>query len=323
MEKAPSLKTVFFGTPDFAVESLKRLVESQHEVLAVVTAPDKPAGRGKKMQFPPVKKFALDAGIKVLQPANLKNDDFTKHLKSFKADVFTVVAFRMLPEVVWNMPPHGTINVHASLLPRFRGAAPINHAIMAGEKETGVTTFKLQHAIDTGNILLREIQPIGSEDNAGTLHDKLMAAGALLLVKTLDLLAKGQLEEIPQSELTVEEGLHSAPKLNKRNTRIDWNQSAVHIHNFIRGLSPHPGAHTALKKSGEETTKKIILYRSEPLATSATGLPGSFVSVKKRMIVNTGSGQIEINEIKPEGKKRMKAIAYLNGAQLTGEHTFK
>lgn len=323
MEKAPALKTIFFGTPDFAVESLLRLVESQHEVLAVVTAPDKRAGRGKKMQFSPVKKFAIDAGIEVLQPDNLKNEDFTLRLKSFKADVFTVVAFRMLPEVVWNMPPRGTINVHASLLPRFRGAAPINHAIISGEKETGVTTFKLQQAIDTGNILLQEKQSVHGGDNAETLHDKLMAAGALLLVKTLDLLVKNQLKEIPQNVLIVEEGLRFAPKLNKRNTRIDWSRSAADVHNFIRGLSPYPGAHTTLKKSGEETTKKIILYRSEPLATSATGEPGSFASVKKKMIVNTGSGQIEIKEIKPEGKKRMKAIAYLNGAQLTGEHTFK
>lgn len=324
MAKPSKLKTIFFGTPGFAAESLSRLVESQHEVAAVVTAPDKRAGRGKKLQISAVKKFALEKGIEVLQPTNLKDEKFVNQLRTYSADVFTVVAFRMLPEVVWNMPPLGTINVHASLLPRFRGAAPINHAIINGEHETGVTTFKLQHAIDTGNILLQEKTFIDEHDNAGSLHDKLMIMGGELLLKTLNGLLKGDLTEKPQGKM-LEAGveLSKAPKLNKQNTRINWSQSAGEIHNFIRGLSPYPGAYTKLLSPTGEDEKKITIYWSEPLAADAAGEPGSFVQVKKRLIVNTGNGQLEIKELKPEGKRQLKAGAYLNGAQLTLENKMK
>lgn len=324
MGKSCKLKTVFFGTPDFAVESLKCLQESRHEILAVVTAPDKPAGRGKKIRFSPVKSFALENGIEVLQPTRLKDENFISQLRNYGADLFTVVAFRMLPEVVWNMPPLGTVNVHASLLPQFRGAAPISHAIMDGESETGVTTFKLQHAIDTGHILMQDKILINPDDNAGSLHDKLMVAGGQLLVKTLTGLANGDVQEHPQVLFTKDGPiLKTAPKLNKENIRIDWTGHARQIHDFIRGLSPYPGAYTFLKAPGSEEEQKIIIYASEPLGNQSTGLPGSLAQIKKRLIVNTGKGQLEILKLKPEGKKLLKASDYLNGAQLTELHVLK
>ncbi|MEO6133799.1 MAG: methionyl-tRNA formyltransferase, partial [Ginsengibacter sp.] len=239
------LRIVFMGTPDFAVPSLRTLYEAGFDIAAVVTAPDKPAGRGLQLTESAVKKFAVEKNLKILQPEKLKNLEFIEALENLKADVQVVVAFRMLPEVVWNMPPLGTINLHGSLLPQYRGAAPINWAIINGEKETGVTTFKLQHAIDTGNILFQEKIKIEEDDTAGTVHDKMMKTGAQLLLHTLDELAAGNTSETrqPETDLTGEELKH-APKIFTETCEIDWNNNIDTTYNFIRGLSPYPTAFT-------------------------------------------------------------------------------
>jgi methionyl-tRNA formyltransferase len=237
------LRIVFMGTPEFAVESLKILVEGGYNVVGVVTMPDKPAGRGYKVQFSPVKQYALENNLLLLQPEKLKDENFLENLQSLKADLQIVVAFRMLPEIVWNMPPLGTFNLHASLLPQYRGAAPINWAIINGEKETGVTTFFLTHEIDTGKIILQEKIPILPSDNAGTLHDKLMMLGASAVKKTVDLIISDAVQPIDQSELlknTIE--LRSAPKIFRENCEIDVSWDVERAHNFVRGLSPYPGA---------------------------------------------------------------------------------
>lgn len=315
--------TVFFGTPDFAVESLKKLVESKHKVCAVVTSVDKPAGRGKKLQSSPVKKYAETAGIKVLQPKNLKDSAFIDQLKSLGADIFTIVAFRMLPEVVWAMPPQGTVNVHASLLPNYRGAAPINHVLINGEEETGVTTFKLQHEIDTGNILLQKRVSIQQEDDAGTLHDRLMTSGAELLVETLDRLVEENLQEIPQADMKGEGNeLRAAPKLNKENTRINWNKSATEINNFIKGLSPYPGAHTKLITNEGAEQRNVIIYKAQPAGDECAGAAGTLAKSRKTLEVNTGKGKLKIEELKVQGKKRMDAGSFLNGNKLNKDLDF-
>ncbi|MBL7711490.1 MAG: methionyl-tRNA formyltransferase, partial [Chitinophagaceae bacterium] len=245
MKPAPDLKIVFFGTPEFAVASLAALVAAGLNVVAVVTAPDKPSGRGLQVQGTAVKQYALDQGIPVLQPVRLKDPAFLQQLQELAADLHIVVAFRMLPVAVWDMPPMGTVNVHGSLLPQYRGAAPINWAIINGAAETGVTTFRLKHEIDTGNILLRRAVPILPEDNAGSVHDKLMAAGAELLVETVNGLTAGSLQEIPQD--SIEGPLVHAPKIFKEDMRIDWSKSADAIINHIRGLSPYPAAFSELE----------------------------------------------------------------------------
>jgi methionyl-tRNA formyltransferase len=237
------LRIVFMGTPTFAVESLKALVENGYNVVGVITTPDKPAGRGYRMQASEVKKYALEHDLLLLQPEKLKNEVFLNELKQLKADLQIVVAFRMLPEVVWNMPRLGTFNLHASLLPQYRGAAPINWAIINGEKETGVTTFFLSHEIDTGKIIFREKMPINDDDNAGTLHDKLMKLGAELVLKTVDAVLENSIDTIPQSELISDETiLKPAPKIFKETCRINWEDTAENIYNLIRGLSPTPTA---------------------------------------------------------------------------------
>ncbi|HCO66918.1 MAG TPA: methionyl-tRNA formyltransferase, partial [Dysgonomonas sp.] len=235
------LRIVFMGTPDFAVASLKNLVDNNYTIAGVITMPDKPAGRGHKLQYSAVKQYALDNNLPLLQPEKLKDESFLESLKSWKADLQIVVAFRMLPEVVWNMPRFGTFNLHASLLPQYRGAAPINWAIINGEKETGVTTFFLTHEIDTGKIILQKKVPIMEEDNAGIIHDKLMNIGAGLVCKTVDLLLENKIDGIPQDNLISDENeLKPAPKIFKETCKIDWNKSSASIHNLIRGLSPHP-----------------------------------------------------------------------------------
>lgn len=318
-----SYNTVFFGTPDFAVESLNKLVKSKHNVCAVVTSVDKPAGRGRKLQSSPVKKYAEAAGIKVMQPKNLKDPSFIEELKVLDADIFTIVAFRMLPEVVWNMPPYGTVNVHASLLPNYRGAAPINHVLINGEEETGITTFKLQHEIDTGNILLQKKETIHPSDDAGSLHDRLMISGAELLVETLDRLVENKLQEVPQSEIKGgRQGLRDAPKLNKENTRINWYNEADAINNFVRGLSPYPGAHTELFINNAEEKKKVIVYRANPVNELCDGDPGTLAGIKKKLKVNAGKGTVEITELKVQGKKRMDATSFLNGNKISKENDF-
>lgn len=297
-------RIVFMGTPEFAVASLDAIVKAGHNIVGVITAPDKPAGRGMKMNTSAVKRYALEHSLRLLQPEKLKNPEFLDELKSLQADLQIVVAFRMLPEVVWDMPPLGTINVHASLLPKYRGAAPINWAIINGEKESGVTTFKLTHEIDTGNILLQEKVVIDDEDNAGDLHDKLMLAGADLLIKTIDSVVSGTIKEQPQMAGSV---IH-APKLNTETSRIDWSKPVTDIHHLIRGLSPYPGAFTTLKNS----TFKI--YRSECREEPVKAEPGSFETDHKTYLRFAASnGYIYAKDVQAEGKKRMSVEDFLRG----------
>src|SRR5688572_19640495 len=264
-------RIVFMGTPDFAVASLDALIKAGHNIVGVITAPDKPAGRGMKLNESAVKKFALEHSLKILQPEKLKNPDFLKQLKELRADLQVVVAFRMLPEQVWNMPPLGTINVHASLLPKYRGAAPINWAIINGEQQSGVTTFKLTHEIDTGNILLQQKVKIEEDDDAGSLHDKLKYAGAELLVKTVEGIVENKITGQPQPQGAT---LH-APKLNTETAKINWNLPAEKIHNLIRGLSPYPAAFTELKG------KVFKIYQSGFKIITPSVSPGEYETDNK------------------------------------------
>lgn len=300
------------GTPEFAVPSLNKLYEAGYEIAAVVTAPDKPAGRGMQLTESAVKKYATEKNIPVLQPEKLKNPDFIETLKDFHADVQVVVAFRMLPEIVWNMPPLGTINLHGSLLPKYRGAAPINWAIINGEKETGVTTFKLQQQIDTGNILLQQKIPITETETAGTLHDKMMHVGADLLLETLQQLEKGNLKEIPQtdnSQLTTHiSSLTTAPKIFTETCEINWHQPAEKIYNFIRGLSPYPSAFTFLNG------KKLKIFTSEKEKTHTENESGKMLTDNKSFLkFATTDGFISVKEIQLEGKKKMAIEDFLRG----------
>ncbi len=300
------MKIVFMGTPDFAVASLKALVESGKEVVAVITAPDKPSGRGLVMNETPVKKYAVSQGIPVLQPEKLKNPEFLEELRSYQADLQIVVAFRMLPELVWNMPHLGTFNLHGSLLPQYRGAAPINWAVINGETETGVTTFFLQHEIDTGNVIFAEKTPIRPEDNAGTIHDKLMEIGAGLVVKTVEAIEAGDYPQIPQ-DMSIE--LKSAPKIFKETCQIDWNLSAEKIHNFVRGLSPYPTAWTTLN---DKTCKIYKTEIGETVNDSAE--IGSFKTDGKTYLdFRSADKWIKIKELQLEGKKRMGIEEFLRG----------
>lgn len=308
MKTVKDLRIVFFGTPDFAVASLEALVNAGGHVVAVVTAPDKPSGRGLHVTQTPVKQFAVAHDIPVLQPLKLKDSGFLQTLKDYAADIHVVVAFRMLPEAVWAMPPLGTINVHGSLLPQYRGAAPINWAIINGEKETGVTTFQLKHEIDTGNMLLQQAIPILPEDNAGTIHDKLMEGGATLLVRTLHGLAGGAIMPQPQPEGA---NLRHAPKIFKEDTRINWNQPAEQIHNFVRGLSPYPTAFTTIKG------KNIKVFQSRfeiASANAAVGTPET--DGKTYLRVAATDGWVYLEEVQQEGKKRMPVTEFLRGFRM-------
>jgi methionyl-tRNA formyltransferase len=298
---------VFMGTPEFAVASLDALVKAGCNIVAVITAPDKPAGRGMRITESAVKKYALEHGLNILQPEKLKSPDFIDQLKALKADLQIVVAFRMLPEIVWNMPSMGTINLHGSLLPQYRGAAPINWAVINGEKETGVTTFKLQHAIDTGDILLQERFPIGEDDNAGDVHDRMKDIGAALLVKTVKGLASGTLNEIPQDNLNEAELKH-APKIFTETCKIDWSLPAERIYNLIRGLSPFPGAYTSLKD------KMLKIYKASKEITLVTSSPGEVQTDGKTYLKFTcTNGYIHALEIQLEGKKKMNIEDFLKG----------
>lgn len=294
------------GTPEFAVASLDALVAAGYNIVGVVTAPDKPAGRGMKLNESAVKKYALEKGLSILQPEKLKNPQFIEALKSLNADVQVVVAFRMLPEVVWNMPPLGTINVHGSLLPQYRGAAPINWAIINGEKETGVTTFKLQHEIDTGNILLQDTIAIGPDETAGELHDKMKDVGAQLLVRTLQELSDGTLKEKPQQNNPAE--IKHAPKIFTETCKIDWNKGADEIHDLIRGLSPFPGAFTYLNG------KTLKIYKSKAEKTEYHSDNGSFYTDNKTYLkFACKDGFIFLNDLLLEGKKRTRIEDFLRG----------
>ncbi len=307
MKSFDQLRIVFFGTPDFAVASMAALVDAGAHVVAAVTAPDKPAGRGMQLQASAVKQYAVSKNIPVLQPPKLKNPEFLAELKSYEADLHIVVAFRMLPEAVWNMPPMGTVNVHASLLPQYRGAAPINWVIINGETETGVTTFRLQHEIDTGNVLLQQKVAITPEDNAGTLHDKLMEAGAALLIKTVKGLADNNITPIPQVDIPAGELKH-ASKIFKEDTHINWQQPVQEIHNLVRGMSPHPAAYTEL------AGKNVKLYKTH-IVTAETGKePGSFDTDHKTYLrFAAPGGWLYVDELQQEGKKRMDTEAFLRG----------
>lgn len=300
------------GTPAFAVPSLKKLLDNGYEIIAVVTAPDKPAGRGMKISESDVKKFALSRNLKILQPEKLKSSEFIAELKSLNADLQIVVAFRMLPEAVWDMPPMGTINLHGSLLPQYRGAAPINWAIINGEKKTGVTTFKLKHEIDTGNILLQKKIEIGETETAGELYDRMKEIGAGLLLQTTNNLAENKIEETPQINIhssPAEKGaLHHAPKLSTEICGINWEKNTNEIYNLIRGLSPCPAAFTFLKG------KKLKIFRAEKHKIEVIELPGEIVSDSKTFLKFVcKDGYISIKELQLEGKKKMDVEDFLRG----------
>jgi len=296
------------GTPDFAVASLDALVQAHFDVVAVVTAPDKPAGRGQKLNESAVKKYAVEKGIPVLQPEKLKNPGFIEELRSYQADLQVVVAFRMLPVVVWSMPAKGTINLHGSLLPQYRGAAPINHAIINGEKESGVTTFFLKEEIDTGDIILSDSVAIADDETAGELHDKLMVVGANLLVKTLHAIEANAVTEQPQPH---SEDLKHAPKIFKEDCKIDWNAPAQTIHNLIRGLSPYPTAFTLLNGKNLKVFKAEIENEKPGIAA------GDFLTDGKTYLKFAAKdGFIKLLDIQYEGKKRMLTEDFLRGMRL-------
>lgn len=301
------------GTPDFAVASLAALQNAGQEIVGVVTAPDKPAGRGQQLQQSAVKKYVLAHGIPVLQPEKLRDPDFLAALQAWRADLQIVVAFRMLPEKVWDMPPRGTVNLHASLLPQYRGAAPINHAIINGETESGVTTFLLQHEIDTGNILFSEKVEIGPDDTAGDLHDRLMQVGATLLVKTVQAMESDQVAPHPQEELAQGITLRHAPKIFKADCEINWNLPVAQVHNFIRGLSPYPTAYTALDG------KTLKVFRTSIDRTTPASAAGTYASDGKTYLKYAcADGWLVLDELQLEGKKRMDVVEFLRGYRLPG-----
>lgn len=298
------MNVIFLGTPDFSVPSLDAIIRAGFNVVAVVTAPDKPAGRGLKLQESAVKKYAVANNIPVLQPVKLKDPIFIEQLKSFKADIQVVIAFRMLPEIVWNMPPKGTINLHASLLPDYRGAAPINWAIINGETETGVSTFLLKHEIDTGDLILSEKVAIATDMNAGQLHDKLMQVGAEVIVKSLQAMASGSYTPIPQEKSSTK----MAPKIFTQDCLVDWNQNCLTIYNKIRGLSPYPGAITKLNG-------KILKIYSATFSIETSALTSGEVRTDQRKTLSfrAADGFVNLEEIQLEGKKRMHVVDFLKG----------
>ena len=308
-----NLRIVFMGTPEFAVTSLDKLVKAGYNIVAVITAPDKAAGRGMELQQSAIKKYAVEQGLFVLQPEKLKDEIFIKSLKALNADLQVVVAFRMLPEVVWNMPPLGTINVHGSLLPQYRGAAPINWAIIHGEKFTGVTTFKLQHEIDTGNILLTHKIEIGEDETAGELHDKMKEAGADLLLQTVMGIVNGSLVETPQNQtsyITNDSSLtlNKAPKIFTETCKIDWQKSTEEIYNLVRGLSPYPGAFTIFQNKKLKIFKASKVYSASPIGT------GKFETDEKTYLqFSCSDGFLNVKELQIEGKKRMEVGEFLRG----------
>ena len=309
MEKR-ELRIVFMGTPDFAVLSLDILVQHNYKIVGVITAPDKPAGRGQQLHQSAVKKYAVEKNLAVLQPEKLKNADFINELKALEPNLFIVVAFRMLPELVWQMPEYGTFNLHASLLPQYRGAAPINWAVINGEKETGVTTFFLQQEIDTGNIILQEKINIEDEDNAGSVHDKLMDIGSQLVLKTVQQIEENSVTEQPQ-ELTTSK---HAPKIYKETCLIDWNKPVLEIHDLIRGLSPYPTAFTHLDGKVLKIYKSaVILRQAQDDSALAQNDKAYLTDNKTYLSFKCADGYLDILELQLEGKKRMKVDEFLRG----------
>ena len=322
MMKKEDLRIVFMGTPEFAVGTLQRLVEGGYHVVAVVTQPDKPVGRHQDtLQPSQVKLYAQAKGLPVLQPVKMKDPEFVEQLRSFQADLQVVVAFRMLPEVVWAMPRFGTFNVHAALLPQYRGAAPINWAVINGETQTGVTTFFLDHDIDTGRIIMQKPFEIEDDFNVENVYDGLMELGAEIAVETIDRIldGDGKVESLPQEEMIpVGTELHPAPKIFKETCEINWNQEAKKVYDFIRGLSPYPGAWTTLvSPEGKETVLKV--YAASKTKDTTKEPVGELLTVKNRLMVATGDGLLNLEEVQLAGKKRMKAADFLNGFRdLTG-----
>ena len=312
------LRIVFMGTPEFAVASLKALVENNYHVAGVVTAPDRPSGRGLQMHQSDVKRYAAGCGLPVLQPERLKDEQFLHDLKSLRADIQIVVAFRMLPEVVWKMPPMGTFNLHGSLLPLYRGAAPLNWAIINGDQETGVSTFLLKQEIDTGNILFQEKVLIGPEETVGELHDKLMLIGAELVLKTVDALAAGTVNPLEQCSMNFDETRLHAPKIFRENCKIDWRKTVISIHNLIRGLSPYPAAWTNLRGNGSETGVKIFKALVEQ--TPHQCHPGEIVSDNKTYLkIACADGFLHVLDLQLAGKKRLEIAPFLRGFPITNQ----
>lgn len=308
------LKIVFMGTPEFAVGILDTIYQNNYDIVGVITAPDKPAGRGQKVKFSAVKEYALEKGLQLLQPVNLKDESFLQELKSLEANLQVVVAFRMLPEAVWKMPKLGTFNLHASLLPQYRGAAPINWAVINGEIRTGVTTFFIDEKIDTGVMILREEVAIDENETAGELHDRLMELGQGTVLKTLKLIETGKAETTIQNE---SEDIKTAYKLNKDNCKIDWSKPGREIHNLVRGLSPYPAAWCFVNDSGQEWNVKIyetLFEETKPIETT-----GSIIAGKKEMKVAVTDGYLHIKSLQFPGKKKMTAQELLNGMQFSDD----
>ncbi len=305
------LRIVFMGTPDFAVASLDRLLKGGYSVVGVITAADKPAGRGRQVQRSAVKKYALEKKLPVLQPENLKSEAFLDSLRKLRANLQVVVAFRMLPREVWSMPEFGTFNLHASLLPDYRGAAPINWALINGETKTGVTTFFIDDKIDTGAILLQEMIATGPDETAGELHDKLKQLGARLVVQTVELIAGGKAISRPQQQTS---NLMSAPKLNKDICRVNWTQPLRQVYNLIRGLSPHPAAWTVIRNGGDFIELKI--FKARPVPEPHTLKPGKIVTGKGELKVAVQGGYLELLELQLAGKRRLSVKEVLNGLKL-------
>lgn len=307
------LKIIFIGTPDFAVESLKAIVAAGKNVVAVITAPDRKAGRGLKINESAVKKFAVENDLPVLQPTNLKNENFINRLKSFQANLQVVVAFRMLPEVVWNMPEFGTFNLHASLLPQYRGAAPINWAIINGEKKTGVSTFFLKHKIDTGDLIDQISVEIKNRETFSSLHDTLMKLGGKLVLNTVNAIEKGKCNAVPQNPSLLRK---EAPKLNKENTKVDWNKSILQNDRLIRGLSPYPAAWCKIIHKESKKSLKVKLFNCNlPLENQKLKV-GEVVNLNGNLYIGCSDGALEIKELQLEGKKRMDSKALMNGFKI-------
>lgn len=313
--KGNNLRLIYMATADFALPSLERLVDDGYQVCAVVTMPDKPAGRGMKLHESKIKQYAVSKGIEVLQPVKLRDEAFVNRLKELRPDLGVVVAFRMLPEVVWQLPKYGTINLHGSLLPRYRGAAPIHWAVINGDKETGVTTFRLKHELDTGDVLMQASTPIAPEDTTGTVHDRLMFIGADLLVKTIDLFAEG--EPATKAQEHFEETASHAPKLTKENTEIDWSRPAGELVNFIRGLNPFPSAWANITFPNQSEATLCKVHEAEALASEARHtdlvVGTCLVEGRKHLEVVCGDGVLRLKRLQPAGKKALSAVDIING----------
>jgi methionyl-tRNA formyltransferase len=310
-----ALRIIYLGTPDFAVASLDALVKNGCNIVGVITAPDKPSGRGLQLSQSAVKQYAVANNLHVLQPTNLKDPAFLDEVRALKADLQIVVAFRMMPEALWDMPPMGTFNLHASLLPQYRGAAPINHAIINGEKETGVTTFFLKHVIDTGDIIFQERVAIGPDDNAGILHDKLMEVGAGLVVKTVQAIEADNVKPIPQDQVA-EKDIKHAPKIFRETCKIDWAKTVQQIHNHVRGLSPYPAAYTIyIGADGKQSDIKV--YSTQLTLAGGTHIPGTIETDNKSYLkVFAAGGYLDVLELQAPGKRRMKIHEYLAGNKI-------